>query len=38
MNTSRYFSDNCLADHIEDSAEAKKVVLEMVKDVLNGDE
>lgn len=32
MNTSRYFSDNCLTDHIEDSADALEVVVTTSKD------
>lgn len=34
MNTSRYFSDNCLTDHIEDSADALEVVVTTSKDSL----
>lgn len=32
MNTSRYFSDNCLTDNIEDSADALEVVVTTSKD------
>lgn len=35
MNTSRYFSDNCLTDHIEDSADALAVVIDASKDSVN---
>lgn len=34
MNTSRYFSDNCLTDHIADSADALEVVVTTSKDSL----
>lgn len=35
MNTSRYFSDNCLTDNIEDSADALEVVVTTSKDSVN---
>jgi hypothetical protein len=34
MNTNHYFSDNCLTDHIEDSADALEVVVTTSKDSL----
>lgn len=34
MNTSRYFSDNFLTDHIEDSADALEVVVTTSKDSI----